>query len=293
MVGAIATWWANLSVGADPSGAGVSAAGSCSGPGKYVVVPDKTGAFTSLFGVALVGRVVNLETLVDFDKLLIIAKVFVANIQYLGGLSLLISFHDERAAKKFLDSKVVWGPWFSRLDTWSGQTFPLERVAWLRMIGIPLHLFEPDVMVQIGEQFGKVLHAPKFVEEDLDVSVCSVGDSGRINDSISLIWNKKSYRIWVYEEHEVWVPDCLDSSGSIDSRPVTSSPVVNVQYSGSGDNEEPLEKGDRGKMKSLMVLRWFLPMQVQIQCRRKEKLAAGMTLRRVLVCMGIWIVIMT
>ncbi|MFS7954960.1 putative RNA recognition motif domain, nucleotide-binding alpha-beta plait domain superfamily [Helianthus anomalus] len=77
---------------------------------KYVVVPDKTGAFSSLFGLALVGRVVNLETLVDFDKLLSIAKVSVANIQYLGGLSLLISFHDVEAAKKFLDSKVIWGP---------------------------------------------------------------------------------------------------------------------------------------------------------------------------------------
>ncbi|KAM0009458.1 putative RNA recognition motif domain, nucleotide-binding alpha-beta plait domain superfamily [Helianthus debilis subsp. tardiflorus] len=80
-------------------------------PSKYVVVPDKSGAFKSLFGLSLVGRVVDLETLVDFDRLLSIAKVVVANVQYLGGLSILISFHDEASANKFLESKVVWGPW--------------------------------------------------------------------------------------------------------------------------------------------------------------------------------------
>ncbi|KAF5778737.1 putative RNA recognition motif domain, nucleotide-binding alpha-beta plait domain superfamily [Helianthus annuus] len=211
--------------------------GAASEQGKYVVIPDKTGAFSSLFGLALVGRAVNLETLVDFDKLLNIAKVPVANIQYLGGLSLLISFHDVVAAKKFLDSKVIWGPWFSRLDLWNGQTFPFERVAWLRMIGFPIHLFDPDVMIQVGEQFGRVLHTPKFVEEDPDVSVCSVGvlvgEPGRINDSVTLFWNKKSYRIWVEEEHEVWVPDCLNSSESFDSGPAMSSPVVNMDCSGS------------------------------------------------------------
>ncbi|KAJ0788142.1 hypothetical protein HanPI659440_Chr05g0188201 [Helianthus annuus] len=254
--------------------------------GRYVVVPDRTCAFKSLFGVALVRRTVDLETLVDFDKLLNIAKISVANIQYLGGLSLLISFHDVDSANKFLDSKVVWGPWFSRLDPWNGQSFPLERVAWLRISGIPLHLFEPDVMVQLGELFGKVLHAPKFIEEDPDVSVCSigvlVGEAGRILDSVALRWNMKSYRIWVEEEHEVWVPDCLDSSGSVDSRQAISQPVVNLQCSDSKGNEDSFEKVDRGKMKSLKVKRWIPPMQTLVMCLRIEKKAAGLTSRRVM-----------
>ncbi|KAF5765496.1 putative RNA recognition motif domain, nucleotide-binding alpha-beta plait domain superfamily [Helianthus annuus] len=218
-------------------------------PGKYVVVPDRTCAFNSLNGVALVGRTLDLETLVDFDKLLNIAKITVASIQYLGGLSLLISFHDKEAANKFLDLKVVWGPWFSRLDPWTRQSLPFERVAWLRLSGIPLHLFEPDVMIQVGELFGKVLHAPKFVEEDLDVSVCSigvlVGESSRIHDSVDLRWKSKSYRIWVEEEHEVWVPDCLDSSGSVGTGSEMHQPVENHHCSGIEGIEESLEKAGR------------------------------------------------
>ncbi|KAF5781415.1 putative RNA recognition motif domain, nucleotide-binding alpha-beta plait domain superfamily [Helianthus annuus] len=221
-------------------------------PRKYVVVPDKSGAFKSLFGLSLVGRVVDLETLVDFDRLLNIAKVVVANVQYLGGLSILISFHDEASANKFLESKVVWGPWFSRLDPWAGQSLPFERVAWLRMIGIPLHLYEPDVMVQVGELFGKVLHVPKMVEEDMDLSVCSVavlvGEVGRINDAVTLRWSRKSYCIGVEEEQQVWIPDCLGVHGSNGSKASESSPVVNLQGSGREGSEGSSAKVGEGEV---------------------------------------------
>ncbi|KAM0062662.1 putative RNA recognition motif domain, nucleotide-binding alpha-beta plait domain superfamily [Helianthus debilis subsp. tardiflorus] len=100
---------------------------------KSVVVPDRTEAFKGLFGVAVVGRVVDLEMLVDFDRLLRIAKVNFAKIQYLGGLSLLVSFPEEFVANQFLESKVIWDPWFSKLEKWNGQYLPLERVAWLRL----------------------------------------------------------------------------------------------------------------------------------------------------------------
>ncbi|KAF5820956.1 putative RNA recognition motif domain, nucleotide-binding alpha-beta plait domain superfamily [Helianthus annuus] len=135
---------------------------------KSIVVPDKTGAFSNLSGLALVGRTVDLETLVDFDRLLRIAKTIVANIQYLGGLSLLITFHDVASASSFLEHKEVWEPWFSKLDPWSGQTLPLERVAWLKLNGIPLHLFDAAVLGQVGEIFGKVLHVPMHVERESD-----------------------------------------------------------------------------------------------------------------------------
>ncbi|KAM0058223.1 putative RNA recognition motif domain, nucleotide-binding alpha-beta plait domain superfamily [Helianthus debilis subsp. tardiflorus] len=146
-------------------------------PSKYVVVPDKSGAFKSLFGLSLVGRVVDLETLVDFDRLLSIAKV--------------------------------------------------------------------------GELFGKVLHVPKMVEEDMDLLVCSVavlvGEAGRISDVVSLRWNMKSYRIGVEEEQQVWIPDCLGVPGSNGSKASVSSPVVNMQCSGSEGSEGSSVKVGEGE----------------------------------------------
>ncbi|KAJ0492067.1 putative RNA recognition motif domain, nucleotide-binding alpha-beta plait domain superfamily [Helianthus annuus] len=41
---------------------------------RSVVVPDRIFAFKDLSGLAVIGRTVNLETLVDFDKLLRIAR---------------------------------------------------------------------------------------------------------------------------------------------------------------------------------------------------------------------------
>ncbi|KAJ0550924.1 putative RNA recognition motif domain, nucleotide-binding alpha-beta plait domain superfamily [Helianthus annuus] len=69
----------------DAVGAPKATAGSSSAFGGYreegtkvieksIVVPDRTGAFNDLIGMALVGRTVDLETLVDFDKLLRIAN---------------------------------------------------------------------------------------------------------------------------------------------------------------------------------------------------------------------------
>ncbi|MFS7977031.1 hypothetical protein Hanom_Chr10g00899431 [Helianthus anomalus] len=40
---------------------------------KCIIVPDRTSAFEDLYGIAVVGRTVDLEALVDFDKLLKIA----------------------------------------------------------------------------------------------------------------------------------------------------------------------------------------------------------------------------
>ncbi|KAJ0686887.1 putative RNA recognition motif domain, nucleotide-binding alpha-beta plait domain superfamily [Helianthus annuus] len=206
---------------------------------RSVVVPDMISAFKDLSGLAVIGRTVNLETLVDFDKLLRIAKVVFTRIQYLGGLFIMISFPDEPEMKRFLDGRSVWGPWFDKLEPWVGQSLPLERVAWLKLYGIPLNLLDADVFMQVGELFGKVLFVPKDADDDLDLSVVKigvlVGEAKRCNDSVSLRWKSKVFRIWVEEELDDWVPDCLefevnDRTNSESS--LVSSPVVAPVFSG-------------------------------------------------------------
>ncbi|KAF5784274.1 hypothetical protein HanXRQr2_Chr11g0517601 [Helianthus annuus] len=206
---------------------------------RSVVVPDRTSAFKGFSGSAVIGRTVDLETLVDFDKLLRIAKVDFLRIQYVGGLTILLSFLDEAAAGRFLEARHIWGPWFVKLELWAGQTLPLERVAWIKMHGIPLNLMEVDVFSQVGELFGKVLFVPKDVEEDHDLSVVKIGvlmgDARRCNEMVSLRWKDRIFRIWVDEELEDWVPDCLDckSVGNSESESaMASSPVVGVVNSG-------------------------------------------------------------
>ncbi|MFS7990273.1 putative RNA recognition motif domain, nucleotide-binding alpha-beta plait domain superfamily [Helianthus anomalus] len=238
-----------------PSGVGSSSVDvrsrimECHGS-RVIIVPDRTQAFNDLFGVAVVGRAVDLETLVDLDKLLRIAKAPYSKIQYLGGLSVLVSFGDEPSASLFLSSRCVWDPWFSKLEAWAGQTLSLERVAWLNLHGIPLHLLETDVFRQVGEIFGKVLHVPKGFDEDHDLSLVKVGvlagEAQRISEVVSLNWKGRIFRVWVEEEKEAWVPDCLgvpvgsplpSSSGS----PMVSSQVGKLPEEGTQTAVEPLQ----------------------------------------------------
>ncbi|KAF5793149.1 hypothetical protein HanRHA438_Chr09g0426451 [Helianthus annuus] len=234
---------------------------------KMVVVHDSSQAFAGSSGLALVGRTVDLETLVDFDRLLRIVGTEVSNIQYLGGLSLLISFKDKEAARDFLDAKVIWGPWFSKLELWNGQSLSYERVVWLKVAGVPLHILESGTLEQIGTLFGKVLHTPKLLEGDQDLSVCRVGilvgESSRISELVALKWKDRCYRVWVEEDKDDWIPDCLGRSESVafsDTSPMQSSPVGipeagrNSDIEGSGkldgrssDNEGSVSESFTGK----------------------------------------------
>ncbi|KAM0049625.1 putative RNA recognition motif domain, nucleotide-binding alpha-beta plait domain superfamily [Helianthus debilis subsp. tardiflorus] len=211
---------------------------------KVLVVPDRTVAFKDLFGLGLVGRMANLETLVDFDRLMKIASMEYSRIQYLGGLSILISFKEVAAAKKFLDNKVVWGPWFSKLESWCGQSLSLERVAWLKILGVPLHILEPDILARIGEMFGKVLHVPRLMDFDQDLSACRVGilvgENSRIREVVALKWKDRCYRVWVEEETEEFIPDCLQRSiedPMVEESPLKSSPIAQVPVNRSFRSE--------------------------------------------------------
>ncbi|KAJ0667523.1 hypothetical protein HanPI659440_Chr17g0678741 [Helianthus annuus] len=222
---------------------------------RSVVVPDRTFAFKNLVGSAVIGKTVDLETLVDFDKLLRIARVGFSSIQYLGGLFILISFPDAPAASSFVDDRKIWGPWFDKLEIWSGQMLPPERVAWLKLHGIPLNLMEADVFMQIGDLFGKVLFVPKFLDDDKDLSVVKigvlVGNAHRNYEVVSLRWKDKVFRVRVDEDLEDWVPDCLDFEdqvGSESESPAVSSPVAAHVTSGVEGFEE-VQKSD-GQEKS-------------------------------------------
>ncbi|MFS8027356.1 hypothetical protein Hanom_Chr16g01497761 [Helianthus anomalus] len=202
---------------------------------KTIVVPDRLVAFDVLRGRAVVGRTVDLETLVDFAKLLRIAKISVENIQYLGGLSILISFGDNAGASAFLNARKVWEPWFSKVEIWGGQG-----------------------------GFGKVLHVMKSLVEEKDLSLSRVavlaGEASRIREKMKLVWKDRVFRVWVEEELEDWVPDCLgghraeyspgvslDAESPVDcnggSSPLASSPVVGFSGLGNRGGGEEVPEG--------------------------------------------------
>ncbi|MFS7949033.1 hypothetical protein Hanom_Chr06g00566781 [Helianthus anomalus] len=120
---------------------------------KSITVPDRTKVVKGLIGTAVVGRVVDLETLVDFDRLLRIAKISYAkrsNKPFWNKYSAACEPSGHLGSLVLKTGKMEWA------------VSPLERVAWLRLRDIPLHLFDPEVIVQ-GFQI--------LVEEEHDIWV--------------------------------------------------------------------------------------------------------------------------
>ncbi|KAK1414557.1 hypothetical protein QVD17_30303 [Tagetes erecta] len=134
-------------------------------------------------------------------------------IRYITGLSVLLSFNDAVEARTFLLNKASWLPWFSMMEPWVGQTRQYERVAWLRIFGVPLNLWDPSVFNQIGGQFGRVIQPSQLTPEDDSLSSDFVGvmvsSPKKINTELTICWNNSFLQVGIEEESGDWTSEFL------------------------------------------------------------------------------------
>ncbi|KAJ0856583.1 putative RNA recognition motif domain, nucleotide-binding alpha-beta plait domain superfamily [Helianthus annuus] len=187
--------------------------------GLVVEVYDNISAFKDLAGMAAVGRCKSLSILNNLFSLMSKDGTRDFSISYLGGLSVLVKFLNEEACNSFVGNHPCWNAWFSSLDHWVGQSLPFERIAWLRLVGVPIHLAEDEVYDSIARRFGKIVFGSQRTSEDVDLSVNCVGvlrgDGCRIEEVVSLVWKDKRFKIWVEEVAEEWTPEGLEEDVSI------------------------------------------------------------------------------
>ncbi|KAM0025897.1 hypothetical protein Hdeb2414_s0021g00580091 [Helianthus debilis subsp. tardiflorus] len=172
-------------------------------------------------------------------------------VQYVGGMFILVSFKSGDDVDKFCllskDKKDV----FQSVEKWVGQTLPFERIAWLRIQGIPLHLIDNSVINRIGESFGKIVQAGHHEVWDSDLSYDYVGvlvsEGKRIQEEVVVQWKGRKYRVWVEEHIGDWEPDFLGKERGVDVAPVgrsqSSSPEKLPVPRSSGDLEGTIDSG--------------------------------------------------
>ncbi|KAJ0479555.1 hypothetical protein HanIR_Chr13g0621341 [Helianthus annuus] len=169
----------------------------------------------------VVARVRDFDALVLIRKLLLEAGFGEVEVQYVGGFNILIVFGNVESVLAFQNREEVWKDWFSYMDIWLGQALAFERVAWLRVHGVPLHLFCDEVVNVICKKYGTVVKPPQIGEEDGDLSmVCVgvlVGEGKRIIEEVSLSWQDKKYRVWISEDLGDGIPDCIDPDNDSES----------------------------------------------------------------------------
>ncbi|KAJ0865821.1 hypothetical protein HanRHA438_Chr12g0544711 [Helianthus annuus] len=179
-----------------------------------IKLDDNVEAFTHWHEVALVGRVREFSVLTTLQVLLKGEQLATRKIKYLGGMNVLLIFNDDNQRDVFLSRKVVWSKWFESMDQWKGQSFSYERIAWLKIHGVPLQLNIDPVFNVIGKKFGKVVQPAQVSDKDGDFSFVLigvvVGDCLRIQEEVKIQWRNKLFRVWIEEEMRDWVPECIE-----------------------------------------------------------------------------------
>ncbi|KAJ0467684.1 hypothetical protein HanIR_Chr14g0688001 [Helianthus annuus] len=165
------------------------------GDEKMVEVQIESSAFNEIIRKALVGRCLHVSALNNIHSYLAKAGYSEFSLSYLRGLSMLLKFANESDSNDLVCNHDLWSLWFSSLDPWVGQSLPFETIAWLRIIGVPIHLAEDHVYNEIAGRFGKVVHESQRTLEDKDLSVnvigFLVGDGSKIVDQVFLKWKDK------------------------------------------------------------------------------------------------------
>lgn len=138
-------------------------------------------------------------------------------IKYLGGLSVMLTFIDSEHAMAFLSEKTdLWEVWFSSLKAWEGQHIHFHRIAWLKIIGVPLQFWEASTFNQIGAMLGTVIFPSEASMEDIDLSVNKVGilinDGKPINMKLEVEGDTSSFNVWILEDKSEFSPDFFNEA---------------------------------------------------------------------------------
>ncbi|KAD4585945.1 hypothetical protein E3N88_23546 [Mikania micrantha] len=179
---------------------------------KSIVLDDNMPLYPKhCFGRSVLGEAKTIRTLCNMRMMLNSGGLGGVGISYIGGLKVLLTFKDQSQANDFLvGKKKIWENVLSSAEIWSGQDIQFDRIAGLKVIGIPFQHRDNSVYDKIGECFGKVVWPSEFSWESEDNSsgFCYVltKTGNRIEEEVKITWKNRSYQAWVTEEMSSWIP---------------------------------------------------------------------------------------
>ncbi|KAJ0610889.1 putative RNA recognition motif domain, nucleotide-binding alpha-beta plait domain superfamily [Helianthus annuus] len=160
---------------------------------------------------SLVGEILDFVTLENLGSLLKNVKFNGATVRYLGGFKILLTFPTKDFANAFLREETeFWAKMFHRLYFWEGGTVVFERLAWIKVVGVPPCLWDKQVFDSIGKTTGKLVKGSDVSIRDgvLTSSMMAVlvNKGSKVSMAIDLKWKDSKMKVWVEECNEDWVP---------------------------------------------------------------------------------------
>ncbi|CAI9261598.1 unnamed protein product [Lactuca saligna] len=158
----------------------------------------------------IVGEAMSLDHLENLPKLLRPKGESSMEIKYIGGLRVLILFDYSVAAKEFMENECRWKQHLKWLR-WGDKTEThAERVAWIRIMGLPLHLWGQRNFKTITSVYGKTIAPFKDIPHRVDLSHVKIGiltkNKIRIYDEVTSTFKGKEYRLGIIEFDEGLFP---------------------------------------------------------------------------------------
>ncbi|CAI9269380.1 unnamed protein product [Lactuca saligna] len=126
----------------------------------------------------------------------------------------LLLFDHSVAAKEFMEQEyrwkehLKWVRWGDKVETHG------DRVAWIRILGLPLRLWGQRNFQTITGGFGKIIAPFEDIPHRVDLSHIKIGllttRRNRINDEIRVAFEGKVYKLGIIEFDEDWFPFRFD-----------------------------------------------------------------------------------
>ncbi|KAI3818283.1 hypothetical protein L1987_12087 [Smallanthus sonchifolius] len=119
---------------------------------------------------SLLGRASNLQYLCSLHNLM---KQFKdgPDIRYVSEMHVLLTFRNKDTAMEFLNThRLVWKEWFSDLQIWEEQPLAFERIAWIRVYGVLVQLWDKETFNVVGRRYGKIVRNSCASWNDVDLS---------------------------------------------------------------------------------------------------------------------------
>ncbi|KAL4562301.1 hypothetical protein LXL04_034501 [Taraxacum kok-saghyz] len=201
-----------------------------------VIPPPET---TEKLNRSLIGEVRCLQLLKNLHEFTSVEGLNDVIVSYYGGFSVLLEFRSKMAAKDYLIlARATWSKWFRSLNIWSPEVQTMNRLAYLKIAGLPPHAWIPHVFSDIGSIWGEVV-IPEWCNVESHIR-----DSGKvviltqkfnlINESVEVFIEDSRYQVMVIE----------DFNESENLSPILGQPTQdqNSEYAGEkeADSDESL-----------------------------------------------------
>ncbi|MFS7948397.1 hypothetical protein Hanom_Chr06g00559571 [Helianthus anomalus] len=133
---------------------------------------------------AVTGEVKQFSAFNELYVMLEEANIWEADIRCLGGKKILISMKSPEVADYFIDNKEIWDSRLKNVEEWEGQSIATQRLAWLKITGLQVHIWSEEIMQCIGARFGEVFQNYDTDTNDLNMHFDVIGVLVKMGEKI-------------------------------------------------------------------------------------------------------------